>query len=157
MIWLNQCSSVWLLRLIGFVNQEDLTSARSFHWRSKPFHFVWWKNKSSFFSLCQYGSHCVTDNESPGDAKPYGMKMGEKKKSLPAPRGKFLNKTVVERQILILNLQYCFQNIHTGDNEEALYLIQARKGTTSTIYPFWVPVKRAVVCSIHIRRLSEPL
>lgn len=57
--------------------------------------------------------------------------------------------------------KYFSENIQTRDNDKNLVSGPRKNKTTSTIYPFWVPVKRVVsphlYASIHIRPLSKPL
>lgn len=103
-----------------------------------------------FYFLCQYGRL-----QNPGETKPHGMKM---EKVCPLLVANFKESCGGETFSLC---KYFPENIQTRDNDKNLVSGPRKNKTTSTIYPFWVPVKRVVsphlYASIHIRPLSKPL
>lgn len=105
-----------------------------------------------FYFLCQYGRL-----QNPGETIPHGMKMEKVCQLLVAN----FNESCGGETFSFSLCKYFSENIQTRDNDKNLVSGPRKKETTSTIYHFWVPVKRVVsphlYASIHICPLSKPL
>lgn len=118
-------------------------------------HLVLFGEKRQFYFIFSVN---MADCRTLGETKPHGMKMEKVCQLLVA---NFWTKLWWRDTFSFSICKYFSENIQTGDNDKNLVSGPRKKGTTSTIYHFWVPVKRVVsphlYAPIHIRPLSKPL